>query len=288
MSCSLYFRRAFIDELALLQKIRHPNFVQFLGAVTQSSPMMIVTEYLPKGVLCAYMKEGGQLKPLKAVRFALDIASFSTISPCTLGVLQVQDVREVAGGSNNLLHGRSNSVRVFVCGYHHENRHMKALDDSSLVDKHKNGYAVKLQKLQAGSPPGLDTSHLDTLNMLREFGHKGQSVVVFDDQDRIMKTLLYTVTSLSPNAVEFVPSSLRSSPANTSTVDVSSISPLTSNIPLRKAGLNRSESSVSNRSDEEARQYWSCQLPDDNIPDFNVVGEDDSTVTTFRSQTYRC
>lgn len=42
------FRRAFRDELALLQKIRHPNVVQFLGAVTQSWPMMIVTEYLPK------------------------------------------------------------------------------------------------------------------------------------------------------------------------------------------------------------------------------------------------
>lgn len=41
-------RRAFIDELALLQKMRHPNVVQFLGAVTQSTPMMIVTEYLPK------------------------------------------------------------------------------------------------------------------------------------------------------------------------------------------------------------------------------------------------
>lgn len=40
--------KAFIDELALLQKIRHPNVVQFLGAVTQSTPMMIVTEYLPK------------------------------------------------------------------------------------------------------------------------------------------------------------------------------------------------------------------------------------------------
>lgn len=85
------------------------------------------------------------------------------------------------------------------------------------------------------------------------------------------------VTSLNPNAVEFVPFSLRSSPANTSAVDVSSISPPTGNIPLRKAGLNRSESSVSNKSDEEARQYWSCQLPDDIIPDFNVVGEDDST-----------
>ena len=41
-------RRAFRDELELLQKIRHPNVVQFLGAVTQSNPMMIVTEYLPK------------------------------------------------------------------------------------------------------------------------------------------------------------------------------------------------------------------------------------------------
>jgi serine/threonine protein kinase len=40
--------KGFRDELALLQKIRHPNVVQFLGAVTQSSPMMIVTEYLPK------------------------------------------------------------------------------------------------------------------------------------------------------------------------------------------------------------------------------------------------
>ncbi|XP_050233946.1 integrin-linked protein kinase 1 isoform X2 [Mercurialis annua] len=66
--------RAFRDELALLQKIRHPNVVQFLGAVTQSSPMMIVTEYLPKGDLCAYLKIKGALKPATAVRFALDIA----------------------------------------------------------------------------------------------------------------------------------------------------------------------------------------------------------------------
>ncbi|XP_064950301.1 serine/threonine-protein kinase 12-like isoform X1 [Musa acuminata AAA Group] len=66
--------RAFRDELALLQQIRHPNVVQFLGAVTQSSPMMIVTEYLPKGDLRAYLKRKGALKPSSAVRFALDIA----------------------------------------------------------------------------------------------------------------------------------------------------------------------------------------------------------------------
>ncbi|EOY27878.1 hypothetical protein QUC31_012725 [Theobroma cacao] len=66
--------RAFRDELALFQKIRHPNVVQFLGAVTQSSPMMIVTEYLPKGDLRLFLKGKGALRPIKALRFALDIA----------------------------------------------------------------------------------------------------------------------------------------------------------------------------------------------------------------------
>ncbi|KAK7385940.1 hypothetical protein VNO78_31937 [Psophocarpus tetragonolobus] len=66
--------KAFHDELTLLEKIRHPNVVQFLGAVTQSSPMMIVTEYLPQGDLRAYLKRKGALKPMIAVKFALDIA----------------------------------------------------------------------------------------------------------------------------------------------------------------------------------------------------------------------
>ncbi|CAN6978355.1 unnamed protein product [Brassica rapa subsp. trilocularis] len=65
---------AFRDELQLLQKIRHPNVVQFLGAVTQSNPMMIVTEYLPKGDLRQYLDRKGALMPAQAVKFALEIA----------------------------------------------------------------------------------------------------------------------------------------------------------------------------------------------------------------------
>ncbi|KAM0956197.1 hypothetical protein ACFX2A_025001 [Malus domestica] len=65
---------AFRDELSLLQKIRHPNVVQFLGAVTQSSPMMIVIEYLSKGDFRAYLKRKGALKPPSALKFSLDIA----------------------------------------------------------------------------------------------------------------------------------------------------------------------------------------------------------------------
>ncbi|XP_021274231.1 serine/threonine-protein kinase HT1 isoform X2 [Herrania umbratica] len=66
--------KAFRDELTLLQQIRHPNVVQFLGAVTQSCPMIIVTEYLPKGDFRAYLKHKGALKQTTAVKFALDIA----------------------------------------------------------------------------------------------------------------------------------------------------------------------------------------------------------------------
>lgn len=66
--------KSFRDELALLQKIRHPNVVQFLGAVTQCSPMMIVTEYLPKGDLRAYLRRKGALTLTTAMKFVLDIA----------------------------------------------------------------------------------------------------------------------------------------------------------------------------------------------------------------------
>ena len=34
-------------ELLLLQSLRHPNIVEFLGAVTKTDPLVIVTEYLP-------------------------------------------------------------------------------------------------------------------------------------------------------------------------------------------------------------------------------------------------
>ncbi|KAL5583569.1 hypothetical protein UlMin_016011 [Ulmus minor] len=65
---------AFKQELTLLEKVRHPNVVQFVGAVTQNMPMMIVLEYHPKGDLGSYIQRKGRLSPSKALRFALDIA----------------------------------------------------------------------------------------------------------------------------------------------------------------------------------------------------------------------
>ncbi|XP_031264611.1 integrin-linked protein kinase 1-like [Pistacia vera] len=65
---------AFQHELTMLEKVRHPNVIQFVGAVTQNLPMMIVLEYHPKGDLGSYLQKKGRLSPSKALRFSLDIA----------------------------------------------------------------------------------------------------------------------------------------------------------------------------------------------------------------------
>lgn len=82
--------------------------------------------------------------------------------------------------------------------------------------------------------------------------------------------------SLNPNAAEFVPSSLRVPVAGLTSPDANSkFANTTPTIP-GKAVLDRSESSVSNNSDEEAQQYWRHQLPDDITPDFKVMGTEDA------------
>ncbi|XP_047308776.1 integrin-linked protein kinase 1-like [Impatiens glandulifera] len=65
---------AFKHELTISERVRHPNVVQFVGAVTQNMPMMIVSEYHPKGDLASYLQKKGRVSPSKALRFALDIA----------------------------------------------------------------------------------------------------------------------------------------------------------------------------------------------------------------------
>ncbi|KAL8052477.1 hypothetical protein ABFX02_05G006900 [Erythranthe guttata] len=64
----------FRHEVNLLVKLRHPNIVQFLGAVTEKKPLMLITEYLRGGDLHQHLKGKGALNPSTAVNFAMDIA----------------------------------------------------------------------------------------------------------------------------------------------------------------------------------------------------------------------
>ncbi|KAL9274464.1 Polyadenylate-binding protein-interacting protein 7-like protein [Drosera capensis] len=84
-------------------------------------------------------------------------------------------------------------------------------------------------------------------------------------------------TTLNPNAAAFIPSSLKGvSPGATSssgtTLKFSRLG-----TPGEKV-FERSESSISAHSDEEARQYWQRQLPDDITLDFDAMGGDNSEV----------
>ncbi|KAK9059554.1 hypothetical protein SSX86_020258 [Deinandra increscens subsp. villosa] len=80
---------------------------------------------------------------------------------------------------------------------------------------------------------------------------------------------------LNPDAAEFVPFSLRSPSATAGDPGASSSFANFGTTP-GKAVVDRSESSVSNNSDDEVHQYWHHQLPDDITPDFNVSGDVDS------------
>ncbi|KAJ7545220.1 hypothetical protein O6H91_09G110900 [Diphasiastrum complanatum] len=64
----------FIHEVDLLVKLRHPNIVQFLGAVTKRPPLMLVTEFLSGGDLNQFLQSKGALQLSQAISSALDIA----------------------------------------------------------------------------------------------------------------------------------------------------------------------------------------------------------------------
>nr|CAB3469882.1 unnamed protein product [Digitaria exilis] len=74
------------------------------------------------------------------------------------------------------------------------------------------------------------------------------------------------VTSLNPNAAEFVPSFIKPSLGSSTVPDATKSDVRGSS---GKTILDRSESSKSNNSDDEAHQFWRKQLPDDIIPDFS-------------------
>ncbi|KAI7998173.1 Polyadenylate-binding protein-interacting protein 7 [Camellia lanceoleosa] len=97
----------------------------------------------------------------------------------------------------------------------------------------------------------------------------------FTTNDKKLNTRGKAMT-LNPNAAEFIPFALRSSAGSTSTADLSTSLGASGTGTLGKAVIDRSESSISNNSDDEAHQFWRHQLPDDITPDFKVMGEDES------------
>ncbi|XP_052152016.1 serine/threonine-protein kinase CTR1-like isoform X1 [Oryza glaberrima] len=69
--------KEFLREIAIMKRVRHPNVVLFMGAVTKCPHLSIVTEYLPRGSLFRLINKasaGEMLDLRRRLRMALDVA----------------------------------------------------------------------------------------------------------------------------------------------------------------------------------------------------------------------
>ncbi|KAM7253386.1 hypothetical protein ACFE04_026004 [Oxalis oulophora] len=69
--------KEFLREVAIMKRVRHPNVVLFMGAVTHRPHLSIVTEYLPRGSLYRLINRptaGEMLDQRRRLRMALDVA----------------------------------------------------------------------------------------------------------------------------------------------------------------------------------------------------------------------
>ncbi|KAI3725321.1 hypothetical protein L1987_65105 [Smallanthus sonchifolius] len=65
----------FRSEVRIMKKVRHPNVVLFMGAVTRAPHLSIVTEFLPRGSLYRLLhRPNNQLDIRRRLRMALDTA----------------------------------------------------------------------------------------------------------------------------------------------------------------------------------------------------------------------
>ncbi|PFX22075.1 Ephrin type-A receptor 3 [Stylophora pistillata] len=68
-------QKDFLSEASLMGQFDHPNVIRLIGVVTQSRPMMILTEFLESGSLDHFLKDrNGQLTSLQLVGMARGVA----------------------------------------------------------------------------------------------------------------------------------------------------------------------------------------------------------------------
>lgn len=65
----------FKDEVDIMARLRHPNVVLFMGAVTRPNQLAIVTQFIPRGSLYRLLHRAkADLDPRRRLQMALDIA----------------------------------------------------------------------------------------------------------------------------------------------------------------------------------------------------------------------
>ncbi|ONM14054.1 Protein kinase superfamily protein [Zea mays] len=102
--------KEFLREIAIMKRVRHPNVVLFMGAVTKCPQLSIVTEYLPRGSLFRLINKAanGEMLDLKRrLRMALDVAKGINYLHCLNPPIVHWDLK-----TPNMLVDRNWSVKV--------------------------------------------------------------------------------------------------------------------------------------------------------------------------------
>ncbi|KAK3002567.1 hypothetical protein RJ639_022062 [Escallonia herrerae] len=99
---------AFRQEVSLMKRLRHPNILLFMGAVTSPQRLCIVTEFLPRGSLFRLLQRNtSRLDWRRRVLMALDIArGVNYLHHCSPPIIH-RDLK-----SSNLLVDRNWTVKV--------------------------------------------------------------------------------------------------------------------------------------------------------------------------------
>ncbi|XP_031257757.1 serine/threonine-protein kinase BCK1/SLK1/SSP31-like isoform X2 [Pistacia vera] len=99
---------SFRQEVSLMKRLRHPNILLFMGAVTSPQRLCIVTEFLPRGSLFRLLQRNtAKLDWRRRVLMALDIArGVSYLHHCTPPIIH-RDLK-----SSNLLVDKHWTVKV--------------------------------------------------------------------------------------------------------------------------------------------------------------------------------
>ncbi|XP_010546972.1 PREDICTED: RGS domain-containing serine/threonine-protein kinase A-like isoform X2 [Tarenaya hassleriana] len=100
--------KSFRQEVSLMKRLRHPNILLFMGAVTSPQRLCIVTEFLPRGSLFRLLqKSSSKLDWRKRIHMALDIArGVNYLHHCSPPIIH-RDLK-----SSNLLVDRNWTVKV--------------------------------------------------------------------------------------------------------------------------------------------------------------------------------
>ncbi|XP_059631240.1 serine/threonine-protein kinase CTR1 isoform X2 [Cornus florida] len=102
--------KEFLREVAIMKRVRHPNVVLFMGAVTKRPHLSIVTEYLPRGSLYRLIHRpsaGEVLDKRRRLRMALDVAKGINYLHCLSPPIVHWDLK-----SPNLLVDKNWTVKV--------------------------------------------------------------------------------------------------------------------------------------------------------------------------------